>query len=855
MDNPKKIGDLLQILRARDIPFEDEDIAAAFEGPERAQNTSQWIDQELGSDTLLSKHELDLYEELEKSGIARELSARHDLSIIRPIGDDEIRSSIAALQQSTAAIERQNEALTRQREALETIIANSKSEEVARQRRIERRRKRYCSEEQNIRLAEEELLHDFNAQLASSQKQLKSAQAALGPAVAELLRGDDKILARLQNMTFEFAIPNKETPALMEKVQQLCSKLVELNTQGIRFRLDRIFLELHGGIVKTPSVPSESQEAMADLQALQEELESLYSEIDSVAEMAVSQEYLEPILQHLEGQDHTANQLSKSCLDYVVLALTHLINKLQLVATRVNNHKNHRDALETLCTIASKELHMESPQNATPPPKSRNAVRRRTSASSNKSPGRNLKARRRSSLISFDDESEPHQQLLRVLGLSIPSDSDPGEMEEVLSLVLAERTAKLQSHITGIDRSMEAQIDTQLRAADGALQILLGSLFADSHSGTINLVDEEIRREVDRLAAATKSLEKDMAGLEMEALSRNNPERDRLAYDAKANKRYHKQKGISFVPQQASPAHPAEQSRAPRDDQLPTTNPANAVFPDTVQDRQQPGASNPLPKAHRALLFLSNQHLPRPPKNPHLAIRIPKDDPVRLFPRPTNRKQIKYARKRDVHDIQLYHALISSSLSSGAKGAGKNSPPLLARPTINTPQTDFSTKAVYKPALLRHPSASPPPSLIYSVPAYKRVCGGRRNADSSAGRRCVDGTTSGESEEEEAVAELSGTGAGPGPGDGDDLGAASTLTTTTAAAARSAKKKADEQKMKRTASIVVIPVPPLLFSPEFARGINSPLYMSRPGRNVMPLCCFPRQDPRPFGWNSLLGGA
>jgi hypothetical protein len=55
----------------------------------------------------------------------------------------------------------------------------------------------------------------------------------------------------------------------------------------------------------------------AETATIQEELETLYSEIEPVALMSVNQEYLEPILWAIKNSEAQRSQLSGKCLDYV----------------------------------------------------------------------------------------------------------------------------------------------------------------------------------------------------------------------------------------------------------------------------------------------------------------------------------------------------------------------------------------------------------------------------------------------------------------------------------------------------------------------------------------------------------
>jgi prefoldin subunit 5 len=80
--------------------------------------------------------------------------------------------------------------------------------------------------------------------------------------------------------------------------------LIKHTVEGIRSKLDRIYLEALNNSSHSPE-PAEEE-----VRELQEELESLYSEILPVAQMSIEQQYLEPALRTIaasngEGEERT----------------------------------------------------------------------------------------------------------------------------------------------------------------------------------------------------------------------------------------------------------------------------------------------------------------------------------------------------------------------------------------------------------------------------------------------------------------------------------------------------------------------------------------------------------------------
>lgn len=80
-----------------------------------------------------------------------------------------------------------------------------------------------------------------------------------------------------------------------------------LSAAALKARLDRVFLE----IVSPKADTGDNSDADADADAiaeLEQDLESLYSDIPSVAQMAVEQEYLRPVRKEVENGRKKANE-------------------------------------------------------------------------------------------------------------------------------------------------------------------------------------------------------------------------------------------------------------------------------------------------------------------------------------------------------------------------------------------------------------------------------------------------------------------------------------------------------------------------------------------------------------------
>jgi hypothetical protein len=90
-------------------------------------------------------------------------------------------------------------------------------------------------------------------------------------------------------------------------------RLIKHTVEGIRTRLDRIYLENLNLSTVQNGHDSDDQE----VNDLQEELESLYSEILPVAQMSAEQQYLEPALRTIAATNGQGQERSVKAVKYV----------------------------------------------------------------------------------------------------------------------------------------------------------------------------------------------------------------------------------------------------------------------------------------------------------------------------------------------------------------------------------------------------------------------------------------------------------------------------------------------------------------------------------------------------------
>lgn len=104
------------------------------------------------------------------------------------------------------------------------------------------------------------------------------------------------------------------SPALWDRGSHYRCRLIKFTVEGIRTKLDRIYLESLEISAQSPTADRVSPD---EVSALQVELESLYSEILPVAQMSAEQQFLEPALKSLAAKNGHGLVKSAQATSYV----------------------------------------------------------------------------------------------------------------------------------------------------------------------------------------------------------------------------------------------------------------------------------------------------------------------------------------------------------------------------------------------------------------------------------------------------------------------------------------------------------------------------------------------------------
>jgi len=156
-----------------------------------------------------------------------------------------------------------------------------------------------------------------------------------------------------------------------------------------------------------------------------------------------------------------------------------------------------------------------------------NSQRRRKSSSS-RSPVRLRNTRRRSSGHA-DDDADPEQQLLRNLGLALPTAPIPIESHvETLERALSERVSRLEEHAKSLQSTTESSISSHLLDAHITLQLLKNSLLAQSPYNEVQLVESEVESRLSLFEQDIQALQKRLEAVDLQKLQSKNVHRDAL---------------------------------------------------------------------------------------------------------------------------------------------------------------------------------------------------------------------------------------------------------------------------------------------------------------------------------------
>ncbi|KAM5387344.1 hypothetical protein ACJA88_001696 [Fusarium oxysporum] len=470
---------LLKAARAYGIPASKGDVQHALSDA----SFVDWANLHLASDHLLTGDELALYTALDKSGQVDRLADLHDLGEVQAVNEDDIRAAIEELNRSTATISKQTETLKQQRDALARLV-----------------KKRDEAESQRRDLEE--------ARLNKTKHALKKLVFEVDGEAQSL----EYRVADLEQIAKDSRSNLKKT---VDTVFQSDDKLIKTTVETLRTRLDRIYLEAILAAERSGDVKAATQE---DVKALEEELESLYSEILPVAQMSVEQQHLEPALKSTNAQSGQSIHRSAVAVSYVNECLDYLVERITLLTERVETLKSHNAAASSIIATAKAEV------SASLSPEKKKSIRAAMPASPIRNPSpirmrantdgarRGNNNRRRSSGILDEPAIEA---LLRDLALSLPDAEEASIQDQVSALnkAFTERSGKTTDVVRNAQDSFETSVTSRLDDARLAIQLLRDSVLAESPFGEIKMVDPEFEGSIDVLSQEVDKVKEKLDGV------------------------------------------------------------------------------------------------------------------------------------------------------------------------------------------------------------------------------------------------------------------------------------------------------------------------------------------------------
>ncbi|EFY90559.1 hypothetical protein MAC_03337 [Metarhizium acridum CQMa 102] len=510
--------------RTYGIQTRKDDVQAAISHPHHGPLFAEWALTHLISDTLLTADELDVWVNLHAAifvlstvkrepaatEIPRTLADLHDLSEVPAVTEDELMAAIEELRRCTEGISKQTETLRQQQDALSRMV-KKQAENTTRREELERvqRKKRELERDQ---LAKE--VERMSQEITLKVTELNQHGPALNESIAALLQSDDKLLSSLQKLGWELDQPDPGETQDIEKLRETCMRLIKATVETVRTRLDTIYLETLVTAERSGTAKSATND---QVKTLQDEVESLYSEILPVAQMSIDQQYLEPALKALSIRNSQSMGKTTTSLTYINECLTYLVDRMDRLHAHVKSHKSHQAATAAIAATAKAEIAAvipsKKPRQAIPP----SPVRTRSNTSE-------ARRRRRSSGV---QEESPIETLLQDLAVTLPPDCiKPQDQIGLLERVLAERTRKGNDVAKGAQEGFEMTARAHVEDARRAIQLVRDSLLAESSFGDVKLVDPDMEGSISVLAQEVNKAKEKLRSLQGQSIVARSEKKD-----------------------------------------------------------------------------------------------------------------------------------------------------------------------------------------------------------------------------------------------------------------------------------------------------------------------------------------
>ncbi|POS86726.1 hypothetical protein EPUL_001394 [Erysiphe pulchra] len=493
---------ITKVLHDRDILYDPDALRSVI-----ASNITilqEWVEEYLSPDTLLSKDEHRLFTTLTKTGEIETLSKEQDLSFVLQINDHDLQIAIDELRKSTATIEKQCETLRIQKNALSSLSRNIKRANQARSQVEKGQLRKWEAEKSSIAATISDSVQSLIFKSSDQAQYLKTSDINFKQAISNILQLDDRLLSSFQKLASDLDENLPENEETIERVKDLCARYIKFTVEGMRTKLDRIYLEA----LKDPSNNQNSQENVQQAQELQEELESLYSEIQPVAQISVEQQFLEPAMRVTNNINNTYYERFCKSIQYIENSLSSLTDRIKAYSLRAHEYQCHRMAVKAVLKIVKAELSYEEP----PVSKTK------------------LLAGPTQKIPSIVDETygeiKPEQSLAQNLGITLPKSGSEEINVLKMEKILSEKVARLESQEEILQKTMESSISSYLSDAHLTFALLRDELLDKSPYHEVNLIDPELLKTMDLLETEILKFQAKLEAIDLYDLQEKNSQRD-----------------------------------------------------------------------------------------------------------------------------------------------------------------------------------------------------------------------------------------------------------------------------------------------------------------------------------------
>ncbi|MCJ1464254.1 hypothetical protein MMC07_002867 [Pseudocyphellaria aurata] len=503
---------LLDSIRSHEIALTEDDVGWAFKAKNTQDDVTNWVQQYLGKETLLSREEAELFSTLERNGAARRIAAGYDLETVQSFSDEDIEAGLSSLEYLTSRITEQRAVMELQRAALDDFQASNRETKSQFKRTAGLRRKSHLQEKQNTDLAVEELLQTLIQNATLAQQELQACHNEYPNRIATSLRQDDNMFRKLDEISAATHLVDESEEYQNDRLEKLCARLTASNVDEIRFRLDRTYLEaVQSSRNLNAPISSQTNELVSSIKA---ELETLYPEINAVASMFIDRTFKAPlakvIQQNMVQQEDQINSVlhdTESTLSYIQEKAAHAI-------TRLLAHDSHLQFLNTIVnqvetmilerdrgalTVSSPAAEQQSPYITPSKPVPVNNI-------ANVEGKENPEYRNNGDL----------RQLLQSLGVPYLGSSNRLELQSTLDTVISQRERKAKDGAHALNQAIDSSLATYLNDAISTNSLLVGALLEDANFHAVELLNPQLESRKLKLGMEIDKIGSDMAGLDMD---------------------------------------------------------------------------------------------------------------------------------------------------------------------------------------------------------------------------------------------------------------------------------------------------------------------------------------------------